>query len=143
MKKLLFTVALGALVSTQAGAQAPAAQTPVAQTQPLTRQQAADRADRLFDMLDLNHDGILTRDEVMQAGRHLRAERLLTGRDVAPGIGGHTARYLERSFSSVESATKPQFRAALLAHFDKMDRDHDGVLTAEERHPGSGQNVAR
>ncbi|MFL6725557.1 MAG: hypothetical protein ACJ8FS_03455 [Sphingomicrobium sp.] len=59
--------------------------------------------------------------------------RASTGRDVAPGIGGHTLRFLERRFAGLQAVTRQQFEDAFLAHFDQMDVDHDGILTAAER----------
>jgi hypothetical protein len=132
MKKLLVTIALGAtFATTQAGAQALGDQR--AAQSDVTRQQAQERADRLFRMLDVNHDGILTRAEAEQAGAQLHARRAASGRDVAPGLGGHTARYLERSFAGAQSVTLQQFEQAMLTHFDQMDVNRDGVLTADER----------
>jgi hypothetical protein len=132
MKKLLVTIALGAtLASTQAGAQAPGDRH---DAQPnVTRQEAQERADRLFRMLDVNHDGVLTRAEAEQAGAQLHAQRAASGRDVAPGLGGHTARFLERSFAGAQSVTLQQFEQAMLTRFDQMDVNRDGVLTAAER----------
>jgi hypothetical protein len=52
---------------------------------------------------------------------------------VAPGIGGHTARYLEHRFAGARSITREQFQRGMLAHFDQMDLNRDGVLTADER----------
>jgi hypothetical protein len=100
---------------------------------PITRDEALQRADALFLQLDLNHDGIVTRDEAMQATSRLRAERQASGRDVAPGIGGHTGRFLARQFAAAQSITREQFEQAMLAHFDKMDLNHDGILSTEER----------
>ena len=100
---------------------------------PITRGQALQRADSLFAQLDLNHDGIVTRAEAIQATSQLKAERQATGIDVAPGIGGHTARFLARRFAGAESITKPQFEQAMLAHFDRMDLNHDGTLSTPER----------
>jgi hypothetical protein len=99
----------------------------------LTRQQVRDRADELFDRFDLNHDGHVTRSEARVLGRRLLLLRAATGRDVAPGIGGHTLRFLEHRFAGRQEVTKPQFEAAFLAHFDDMDVNHDGILTAAER----------
>jgi Ca2+-binding EF-hand superfamily protein len=107
----------------------------------ITRQQALERADRLFQELDLNHDGLLTRAEAQQAGARLMALRAATGRDVAPGIGGHTLRFFERTFSASQSVTRPQFERAMLMHFDQMDRDHDGVLTLAERQVGRAERT--
>src|SRR5262245_21968737 len=99
----------------------------------ITREEAFQRADRLFEMLDVNHDGVLTRREAEMAGAALRAERAETGIDVAPGIGAHTARYFEHRFAGARVITREQFEQAMLDHFDQLDRDHDGVLTAKER----------
>jgi hypothetical protein len=99
----------------------------------LTREQARERADQRFDQFDLNHDGIVTRQEVERLGPKLLFLRASTGRDFAPGIGGHTLRFLKHRFAGVQSATRPQFEAAFLAHFDQMDTSHDGILTAAER----------
>src|SRR4051794_24222835 len=101
MTKLLATLALGAtIISTQGGAQASGAQPGMGPRPDMTRQQAQERADGLFQMLDVNHDGVLTRSEADQAGAQLQAERASSGRDVAPGLGGHTARYLEHTFAA-------------------------------------------
>ena len=99
----------------------------------LTREQALQRADERFEQFDLNRDGVVTRQEAQRLGPKLLVQRAMTGRDVAPGIGGHTLRFLNRRFAGVEAVTRQQFEAAFLAHFDQMDINHDGVLTAEER----------
>jgi len=108
----------------------------------LTRDQARDRADALFAAFDRNGDGVVTRDEAKSAGKKLMLERAATGRDSAPGIGGHTLRFLEKRFASAEAVTKAQFEAALLAHFDEMDTNHDGILTAVERQKARGPTPA-
>ena len=100
---------------------------------PITRQEAVQRADRLFDMLDANHDGLLTRSEARYRGAELKVERASSGVDVAPGLGGHTARHIEHRFAQARSITRDQFEKAFLAHFDEMDHNHDGILTPEER----------
>jgi hypothetical protein len=130
MKILIAVAALGAAVA----ATQPAAQPLEPLQQPdLTREQALDRADQLFDRFDLNHDGTVTREEAQSLGRKLLLLRASTGRDVAPGIGGHTLRFLKHRFAGMHVVTKPQFEDAFLAHFDQMDTNHDGILTAAER----------
>ena len=99
----------------------------------ITRQEAVYRADQLFDALDANHDGFLTRGEAMITGMRLRAERASTGVDIKPGIGGHTERFLEHRFAGERTITRAQFEQGMLAHFDRMDANHDGVLTPDER----------
>ena len=99
----------------------------------LTRAQALERADQLFQRFDLNHDGCVTRQEAELLGGKLLLIRASTGRDEAPGIGGHTLRFLRRRFAGLQAVTKTQFEAAFIAHFDGMDANHDGILTAAER----------
>src|SRR5689334_12551240 len=99
----------------------------------ITRDEAIERADRLFDALDANHDGFLTRREATVTGMRLRAERASTRVDVAPGIGGHTERFFEHRFAGERTITRREFELAMLAHFDRMDTNHDGVLTPDER----------
>ena len=126
-----------------AGAQAAATPTAVSTIPPLTRQQALERADGLFRTFDANHDGVVSRDEASSVGGKLMMERAVTGRDVAPGIGGHTLKFLEHAFAGMETVNKAQFEQAMLAHFDEMDRDHDGVLTAAERAGATSQLTSR
>lgn len=109
----------------------------------ITRQQAQQIADRLFQRFDLNHDGIVTREEAKQVGGSLLAERAASGKDGAPGLGGHTLRFLERTFADAQSVTEQQFDQAMLAHFDQMDLNHDGVVTADERQQARGQSERR
>ena len=131
MRKLILATACGILFLSGAANAQPAE--PAAQQPDLTREQVRERADQLFDRFDLNHDGIVTREEAQRVGRKLMMQRAATGHDPAPGLGGHTLRFLKRTFADVDQVTKAQFEAAMLAHFDAMDTDHDGVLTAAER----------
>jgi hypothetical protein len=131
MKRLLGVIAL-----TAAAAAAPAFAQPADSAPPqpdLTRNQALERADQLFDRFDLNHDGVVTRDEAERLGRKLMLQRAATGRDPAHGLGGHTLRFLKHRFAGVDAVTKQQFEDAMLEHFDGMDVNHDGILTATER----------
>jgi hypothetical protein len=112
---------------------ASASQTGAVQQPDLTREQARERADQLFERFDLNHDGFVTRGEAQSLGRKLLLLRASTGRDVAPGIGGHTLRFLKHRFVGLQAVTRQQFEEAFLAHFDEMDANHDGILTAAER----------
>ena len=72
MKKFLVTVALGAaLAATPALAQDQGGHAMKDQT----RQQAQERADRLFQMLDANHDGSVTKAEADAALAQFEAAR--------------------------------------------------------------------
>jgi Ca2+-binding EF-hand superfamily protein len=126
MKKLLAAVALGATIaSTQAFAQE---QGDWAQKD-MTRAEAQQRADKMFQRLDVNHDGVVTRQEAEQVaakfGRERRAEKMI-----------------DRVFGSAQSITLQQFEAQALARFDAMDLNHDGVVTAAERQQARAQMKA-
>ena len=141
MKKLIVPLALGVILSTAVAARSNAN---IAPKPDLTRQQAVERADALFRTFDMNHDGIISRDEANQVGVRLLELRITSGKDPAPGIGGHTRRFLEHAFAGAQSVTRDQFRRAMLAHFDQMDVNHDGILTAAEREQArQGQSEAR
>src|SRR6476469_6559593 len=99
----------------------------------LSRAEALVRADQLFARFDRNGDGLVTREEAFTEGRKLMLRHLATGRDSARGLGGHTLNYLKARFGGAEVVTRAQFEAAWLAHFDAMDTNHDGILTAAER----------
>jgi hypothetical protein len=114
MKTLLAGVALGAaIISTSAIAQQGGMM-----DQDMTRAQAQQRADMMFQRFDANHDGIITRDEAQQA---------------AAQFGGRGQRMIDRIFGTAQSITLQQFEAQSLARFDAMDLNHDGTVTAAER----------
>jgi Ca2+-binding EF-hand superfamily protein len=119
MKKLLVTVALGAAVlSAPALAQQQEHQGHGARMQQdMTRAQAKDKADEMFQRFDANHDGTLTRAEA----------------DAALQLAGHGGRVLDRLFGSAQSITLQQAETQALAHFDAMDLNHDGTVSAAER----------
>jgi hypothetical protein len=142
MKILAAAVALGASVlSTQAFAQP---QTPPAATQsapaqgqtpggrggwnqgPQTRDQAKQRADMMFQRLDLNHDGTITRDEADKI-----LEMMSSGDDSSRA--DRMERMIDRIFNGAKSITQAQFEAQMLARFDAADLNHDGTVTPEER----------
>lgn len=130
MKRLVVAVALGAsLVSTQAFAQAqtPPAQTPPAQTpqepqaqgphggwmRNMTRDEAKQRADMMFQRFDLNHDGVVTRQEVDQL-----LAQMSSGAN--PDRVQRMNRMVDRIFGNAQSITKAQFEAEMLARYDRM-----------------------
>jgi len=143
MKILAAAVALGAsILSTQTFAQAPTppatAPAPSAQAPaneggrggwnqgPQTRDQAKQRADMMFQRFDVNHDGVVTRQEVDQM-----LAQMSSGDD--SGRGDRMARMVDRLFGGAQSITQAQFEAQALARFDAMDANHDGTVTPEER----------
>jgi hypothetical protein len=142
MKKILFTIALGALAaSTQVSAQPTEVPPPPPGVAPpgapqghggwmrdQTRAEAQQRADRIFQMLDTNRDGVVTRTEAEQAASQFAGRR---GGD--EGGTGRIQRLIDREFGTAQSLTLQQFEAQALVSFDALDLNHDGVVTAAER----------
>ncbi len=131
---------MAAVLYTQACAQVPSVPAGAAAVGNITCAQALQRADGLFDQFDTDHDGKITWHEAKSVGKQLMAERMALHRDVAPGLGGHTLRYLEQTFANSEFIDRQQFEQAMLAHFDQMDVNHDGILTPAERSEGKPSN---
>mgnify|MGYP001552053906 CR=1 FL=1 len=127
MKTFLVTVAIGlTIVSTQALAQDQGSRG--GWQQDMTRQQAQQRADELFQRFDTNHDGTVTRQEAEQA---------------ASQLGGHGSRMLDRVFGSAQSLTLQQVEAQALARFDAQDLNHDGTVSSAERQQMRAQRDAQ
>lgn len=123
MKKLLVMAALGAsLVSAPASAQAPEAAGGFMQRD-FTRQQAQQMADMMFQRLDANHDGTLTRAEADQGAAQFSS----------PRGGGRIQRMIAQAFGNAQSITQQQFETQALSRFDAQDLNHDGTVTAAER----------
>ena len=134
-KALFVAAAVVAALSTQVSAQQ-SAPAPMQQQGNLrgnwlqadqTRQQAQQRADMMFQRLDANHDGTVTRQEAEQAAGQM-------GQGGEGGRGGRfAARMMDRLFSQGDSVTLAQFQAQALARFDRQDLNHDGTVTGDER----------
>ena len=122
MKKWLVTIALGAaMLSTQAFAQDGAGEHGGRAMQDMTRAQAQQRADMMFQRFDLNHDGTVTRQEAEQARTAL-------------GFGGQRVeKMIAQAFGDAQSLTLKQFETQALTRFDRDDLNHDGVVTVAER----------
>ena len=92
-----------------------------------TRAQAQQRADAMFQRLDANHDGTLTRAEADAAAAQM-------GGGQGGGRGGkYAAKLVERLFAGGDSVTQAQFEAQALKRFDRQDLNHDGTVTGDER----------
>lgn len=139
MKKLFVAAAIGAaMVSTAAMAQDAGARGGfMAKDQ--TRAEAQQRADMLFQMLDTNKDGTVTKAEAEAALAQFQAAR--GGDDNGRG-GGRMARMIDMAFATSQSLTLQQFEAQQLARFDAMDLDHNGTVTAAEREQLRAQRQA-
>jgi len=72
----------------------------------------------MFQRIDLNHDGIVTRQEAEQ---------------VAAQFGERGEKMVNRMFGDAQSITLQQAETQALARFDRDDLNHDGVVTAAER----------
>lgn len=109
-RRLIGMVVLGAMSASPALAKAP-----------LTRDAAKSRADLLFGIADVNHDGIITRaefDGYLKAtnGDPVKANAMFEALDTA-----HSGQ-----------VTKQQVEADALAKFDRADLNHDGVIDQSE-----------
>jgi EF-hand domain pair len=131
MQKLIITIALGAaIIATPALAQAPGGAGGTMQRDQ-TRAQAQQRADMMFQMLDTNKDGTVTKAEADAALAQFQAAR---GGDDQSGRGaGRMQRMLDQAFGTAQSLTQAQLEAQVLARFDAQDLNHDGTVTAAER----------
>lgn len=124
MRKLLVAIAFGGTFIS-----APAMAQGFGQGSDQTRAEAQQRADMLFQMLDANHDGVVTRAEAQQVAVQFEAQR---GDNDGRG-GGRIQRMLDQAFAASDSLTLQQFEARALARFDAQDLNHDGVVTVAER----------
>jgi hypothetical protein len=119
MKVLAACVFASAACANPALAQEPAA--PPANG--LTRDEVIAVAASTFDHLDLNHDGIITREEAVQARAALTKD----------SKGSQKAEeFLDQVFGSGQKIDQQSFVAAAVARFDANDPNHDGVITFEE-----------
>jgi hypothetical protein len=137
-------VAFAGPAGAQTDAQAPAAAEPQANLHgnwlqaDMTRQQAQQRSDLLFQRLDANHDGVVTRQEAEQA-----AAQMGGGQGGQDGGKRNAGRMVERLFNQSDSVTQAQFQAQALARFDRQDLNHDGVVTADEREQARAARAAQ
>lgn len=129
MKKLIVMVALGAAaVSTPALAQF-GGRGGRGGGHDQTRQEAQQRAEMIFQMIDANRDGVVTRAEAEQAAANFGGRG---GGEGGRG-GGMMQRIIDQVFATTPTVTLRQFEGMMLARFDAQDLNHDGVLTADER----------
>jgi Ca2+-binding EF-hand superfamily protein len=129
MTKILISIALGAtVISAPALAQAPSGGF---MQRDFTRQQAQQMADMMFQRLDANHDGVLTRAEADQGAAQFSS----------PRGGGRIQRMVAQAFGNAQSITLQQFEAQALARFDAQDLNHDGTVTAAERQQAREQRA--
>ena len=134
MRKLLFCITLGAMILPGAAL----AQGGGMMRKDQTRAEAQQRTDMLFQMLDANHDGAVTRAEADQALAQFQA----SGGDNGGHRGGRLKAMIDQAFATSQSLTLQQFEAQSLARFDAADANHDGILSAAERQAARGQQPA-
>ena len=128
MQKLIVSIALGAaFVSAPALAQGGGGGGYMQRDQ--TRAEAQQRAEMMFQMLDANKDGSVTRAEAEEAVAQFEAAR---GEDSGRGAG-RMQRMIGQAFGTAQSLTLQQFEAGVLTRFDAQDLNHDGTVTADER----------
>jgi hypothetical protein len=104
-----------------------------------TRAEAQQRADMLFQMLDANKDGTVTKAEADESVAQFEAAR---GDDDGGRGAGRMQRMIGQAFGTAQSLTLQQFEAQALARFDAADLNHDGTVTAAERQQLRAQRQA-
>jgi Ca2+-binding EF-hand superfamily protein len=102
----------------------------------------------IFDRLDKNHDGMISRDEFMSAEPVTRERRIVVMRDGEGAMPGQPGMYRMRTgmgmglhgrmFDMADTnkdgrVSLQEATAVALQHFDAADLNHDGILTPEER----------
>jgi len=100
------------------------------------RERVSQRGSAAFDRLDANKDGQVSRQE-WDAGRQAREQRM-AGRGQMRGMHRAGMGFSGRMFGMADAnkdgrVTLPEAQAAALQHFDRVDLNHDGSLTPEER----------
>lgn len=139
MMKLVMTLSLGAaMVSAPVLAQDSGRGGGFAQRDQ-TRAEAQQRADMVFQMLDANKDGAVTKAEADEAVAQFEAAR---GDDDGGRGAGRMQRMIVQAFGTAQSLTLLQFEAQALARFDAADIDHNGTVTAAEREQLRAQRQA-
>jgi len=157
MKKLLLALALGS--TALAGALPAFAQTAAPARDPdrvVTREEAIARADKMFDAIDANHDGKITAEERKAARDQMRAkmqERRQARQGAADAAkpegrggrhhrGGHGGKRMGMGMGGMGMGmrgdpnrviTREEARQKAIERFDRMDLNHDGKITADER----------
>jgi hypothetical protein len=104
-----------------------------------TRTEAQQRADMLFQMLDANKDGTVTKAEADESVAQFEAAR---GDDDGGRGAGRMQRMIGQAFGTAQSLTLQQFEAQALARFDAADLNHDGTVSAAERQQLRAQRQA-
>jgi len=140
MKKLMVAVALGAaMIATPVIAQPGGERGGFMRDQ--TRAEAQQRADMMFQMLDTNKDGTVTKAEAQAALEQFQAAR--GGGDNGGRGAGRMQRMIDQAFRASQSLSLQQFEAAALTRFDAQDLDHNGTVTAAERQQLRAQQPAQ
>lgn len=99
-----------------------------------------ERRAQLFDRLDSDHDGSISREEfesrpALRGGGEGRGRRLAQRRGRGGGMmAGFGARAFERLDSDRDGRVAlAEAERAALERFDRVDADRDGTISAEER----------
>jgi Ca2+-binding EF-hand superfamily protein len=148
MKRMTFAMALALLVAT-----APAAFAVKQKTAARTGWSASQRAqlDQQFAQFDRNGDGLITRDEfpadaALFNNLDLNRDGRLTRREIEQAVPNQAAlesqvRTYDRNGDGI--ITRDEYPGDA-ATFDRLDRNHDGVLSdADRQGRGRGRNNAQ
>lgn len=107
----------------------------------------------MFNRLDANHDGVISRQEFMAARPRIEERRTVVVREGASGLppigdkpgasfrmhrmamrGGFAAHMFAMADTNHDGRVSlAEAEAAAIAHFDRVDLNHDGRITPDER----------
>lgn len=105
----------------------------------MTRNHAMD-PNAMFDRLDANHDGVISRQEFMAAHARMHARAGMAGMAMhggatrpmhGRGFGAHLFAIADADHDGRVSLQEAE--SAALRHFDRIDLNHDGKITPDER----------
>ena len=158
--RTLSILAAGAVVAWPSAMASAQAQAPAAAPPPLSRAEVAQKLDAEFKALDTNGDGKLTKPEIQSAivKRAAEAQAMLSKRQkdefdkldankdgkltlaeyqagamITAKADAADVRMGQLDTNKDGGVTAAEFRAITLSQFDKLDKNKDGVLSAQER----------
>ncbi len=146
-------LALAAIAGVAIAAEAPQHMNHGRMAEPTTRAEAQTAAGEMFDRIDTNHDGNISRDEfaaprgksdsghdhsaAQAAPEHGQGEAMGHRMGGDRGRRGHGMMAMmllrDADTNGDKAVTRPELTAAALKHFDAADANKDGKLTPEEK----------
>ena len=119
------------LILTPALAQAPQGSAPASQT----KEEAEQRARMVFEQLDADHDGAVTRDEIAAFTKMMGDNPRIVDRV--------TRMFAQADANQDGKVTAAEAKMRADSAFDAADTDHDNVLSPGERQAARSRSAAQ